>query len=173
MQPLKDGLIDREGSRSRKRMEREGVPRAGDVVRLAGTEVRGVVESVKGDKATVVAGSMTIEVQLKDLAREKEKAPPQAAGPAPVSHVPAPRGVPPSIMLRGMTVDEALPEVEVYLDRAFRAGYGEVVIIHGRGEGILRRAVHSLCRSLPYVGDFRLGHAGEGGYGVTIVSFRR
>ncbi len=173
MQPLKDGLIDREGSRSRKRMEREGVPRAGDVVRLAGTEVRGVVESVKGDKATVVAGSMTIEVQLKDLAREKEKAPPQAAGPAPVSHVPAPRGVPPSIMLRGMTVDEALPEVEVYLDRAFRAGYGEVVIIHGRGEGILRRAVHALCRSLPYVGDFRLGHAGEGGYGVTIVSFRR
>lgn len=64
-------------------------------------------------------------------------------------------------------------EVEVYLDRAFRAGYGEVVIIHGRGEGILRRAVHSLCRSLPYVGGFRLGNIGEGGYGVTIVSFRK
>ena len=173
MQPLKDGLIDRDGSRSKKRMEREGVPRAGDVVRLAGTEVRGVVESVKGDKATVVAGSMTIEVPLKDLTREKGKAPPQTAGPALVSHVPAPRGVPPSIMVRGMTVDEALPEVEVYLDRAFRAGYGEVVIIHGRGEGILRRAVHSLCRSLPYVDDFRLGNAGEGGYGVTVVSFRR
>ncbi|NLO55954.1 MAG: hypothetical protein GX108_02680, partial [Thermovirga sp.] len=72
-----------------------------------------------------------------------------------------------------MTVDEAIPEMEVYLDRAFRAGYGEVVIIHGRGEGILRREVHSLCRGLPYVADFRLGHASEGGCGVTIVSFRR
>jgi len=75
--------------------------------------------------------------------------------------------------VRGMTVDEAIPEVETYLDRAFRAGYGEVVIIHGRGEGILRRTVHSLCSRLPYVTGYRLGNAGEGGYGVTIVSFRR
>ena len=173
MQPLKDRINRREKSLARKRMEREGVPRVGDVVKLIGTEARGVVESIKGDKAAVVAGSMTIEVPLKDLTRVEGKAPPPAAGLSQIAHAPVPRGVPSSIMVRGMTVDEAIPEMEVYLDRAFRAGYGEVVIIHGRGEGILRREVHSLCRGLPYVADFRLGHASEGGCGVTIVSFRR
>jgi len=74
-------------------------------------------------------------------------------------------------MIRGMRVSEAMPLVETYLDKAFRAGYKEVTIIHGRGEGILRQEVHALCRRLPYVEDFRLGGPGEGGYGVTIVRF--
>jgi DNA mismatch repair protein MutS2 len=76
-------------------------------------------------------------------------------------------------MVRGMTLDEAMPIVERYLDQAYRAGYGEVEIIHGRGEGILRRAVHDLCRRLPFVESFRLGGPGEGGHGVTIVRFAR
>ena len=76
-------------------------------------------------------------------------------------------------MVRGLTIDEAIPMVERYLDQAFRAGYGEVAVIHGRGEGILRRAVQELLRTLPYVEDFRLGGPGEGGEGVTIVRFKR
>ena len=86
---------------------------------------------------------------------------------SPTGHVPS------SIMIRGMTVDEAIPEVERYLDRAFRAGYGEVTVIHGKGEGILRREVHCLCRNLPFVVDYRLGGPREGGMGVTIVRFRQ
>jgi len=54
-----------------------------------------------------------------------------------------------------------------------RAGHSSVLVIHGRGEGILRREIHSLCSSLKYVSDYRLGDAGEGGYGVTVVSFMR
>ena len=46
-----------------------------------------------------------------------------------------------------------------------------VVVIHGRGEGILRREVHALCARLKYVKDYRLGNVGEGGYGVTVVTF--
>jgi DNA mismatch repair protein MutS2 len=76
-------------------------------------------------------------------------------------------------MVRGMTIDEAMPMVELYLDRAYRAGHGEVVVIHGRGEGILRREVQALCKRIPYVEDYRLGGVGEGGYGVTLVRFRR
>jgi len=172
-QPLKERISRRENALAKKRVERDGIPQVGDTVRLGGTEARGVVEAVEGGKAVVVAGSMRVEAPLESLVLVKEKASQAEEKKAPIIHAPAPRGVPSSIMVRGMTVDEALPEVEVYLDRAFRAGYGEVVIIHGRGEGILRRAVHSLCRSLPYVTYFRLGSAGEGGYGVTIVSFRR
>lgn len=172
-QPLKERISRREESLAKKRIEREGIPQVGDSVRLGGTEAMGVVESIAGGKAVVVAGSMRVEAPLESLVKVREKATPAAERKAPTLHAPAPRGVPSSIMVRGMTVDEALPEVEIYLDRAFRAGYGEVVVIHGRGEGILRRAVHSLCKSLPYVTDFRLGRADEGGYGVTIVSFRR
>ena len=53
-----------------------------------------------------------------------------------------------------------------------RAGYGEVAVIHGRGEGILRKLVHQLCARLPYVSEYRLGDHSEGGWGVTIVKFR-
>lgn len=172
-QPLKERISRREESLAKKRIEREGIPQVGDSVRLGGTEAMGVVESIAGGKAVVMSGSMRVEAPLESLVIVREKPTPAAERMAPTLHAPAPRGVPSSIMVRGMTVDEALPEVEIYLDRAFRAGYGEVVVIHGRGEGILRRAVHSLCKSLPYVTDFRLGSADEGGYGVTIVSFRR
>jgi DNA mismatch repair protein MutS2 len=47
-----------------------------------------------------------------------------------------------------------------------------VTVIHGRGEGLLRREVHALCARLKYVSAYRLGGAGEGGYGVTVVEFR-
>jgi DNA mismatch repair protein MutS2 len=72
-----------------------------------------------------------------------------------------------------MTVDEAEPLCEQYLDRAYRAGFGEVSVIHGRGEGILRREVQNLCARLPYVESYRLGGENEGGFGVTIVRFSR
>ena len=76
-------------------------------------------------------------------------------------------------MVRGMNVDEALPVVERYLDQAMRMGYDQVTVIHGRGEGILRREVHSLCASLKYVASYRLGGPSEGGFGVTVVEFRK
>ena len=84
-----------------------------------------------------------------------------------------PVNVPSSIMVRHMTVDEALPVVEQYLDRAYRAGYDTVTIIHGRGEGILRRAVQDLCKQIPYVAEHNLGGPYEGGYGVTVVKFAK
>ncbi len=75
-------------------------------------------------------------------------------------------------MIRGMTVDEAIPLLEQYLDKAFRLGYDAVTVIHGRGEGILRREVHRICKSLSYVTSYTLGEHHEGGVGVTVVHFR-
>ncbi|HPD97820.1 MAG TPA: Smr/MutS family protein [Synergistales bacterium] len=170
---LKKKISGREETILAKKTSKEGTPSVGDTVRIIGTEARGVLESVAGDKAVVAAGPLRIDVPVKNLERVRGGKTKDSGSPSPSNHVPAPRGVPSSIMVRGMTLDEAMPEVEVYLDRAFRAGYGEVTVIHGRGEGVLRRAVHSLCEDLPYVVDQRLGNAGEGGFGVTIVSFRR
>ncbi len=74
--------------------------------------------------------------------------------------------------LIGMTTAEALPEVEKFLDDAYLAHLDEVRVIHGRGTGALREAVHRRLRQLPYVKSFRLGEYGEGDTGVTIVSFK-
>lgn len=169
---LKKKIAAREESLQKKQAERDGNPEPGDTVKIAGTEARGVVESIDGEKAVVAAGALRIDVPLKKLVRVKVEKGTLRKTPADSFHVPVPSGVPSSIMVRGMTIDEAMPEVEVYLDRAFRSGHGEVLVIHGRGEGILRRAVHALCANLPYVTDYRLGNADEGGYGVTVVSFR-
>lgn len=73
--------------------------------------------------------------------------------------------------LRGMTVLEAVDEVEVYLDRAARAGLPFARLIHGKGTGSLRRAVQEHLVGHPHVAGFRLGQAGEGGDGVTVVQF--
>ena len=71
-----------------------------------------------------------------------------------------------------LRVDEALPVIDKYLDDAYLAHLPQVSIIHGRGTGALRDAVHRHLRSLKYVKSFRLGEFGEGDRGVTIVTFK-
>lgn len=72
----------------------------------------------------------------------------------------------------GMRVDEALPVIDKYLDDAYLAHLEKVSIIHGRGTGALRDAVHQHLRRCKYVKSYRLGEFGEGDRGVTIVEFK-
>ena len=74
--------------------------------------------------------------------------------------------------IRGMAVNEAMPEVEKFLDDATLSSLGEVSIIHGVGTGVLRQAITDGLRRHPAVRAFRLGRYGEGEAGVTIVSLR-
>ena len=76
------------------------------------------------------------------------------------------------VNLIGMTVDEAMPVMEKYLDDAYLAHMPSVRVVHGRGTGALKNAVHKRLRQLKYVKDFRLGEFGEGDSGVTIVTFK-
>ncbi len=72
----------------------------------------------------------------------------------------------------GMRVDEALPIVDKYLDDAYLAHLPQCTIIHGRGTGALKTAVHAHLKKLKYVKEYRLGSFGEGDQGVTIVVFK-
>jgi DNA mismatch repair protein MutS2 len=164
-------------SREEKRIEKRSVKaeggrlQPGDIVQMVDSSVTGTVESLSGDKVSILAGSFRMEVPLNRLRKTGEaspKAPPEIS-----VKTFRPVGVSGSIMIRGMTVDEALPEVERYLDQAYRAGYDQVAVIHGRGTGTLRKAVQELLKTLSYVREYRLGEHGEGGYGVTIVTFSR
>lgn len=77
-----------------------------------------------------------------------------------------------SVNLIGMTVDEAMPVLDKYLDDAYLAHLPQVTVIHGRGTGALKNAVHQKLRKTSQVKNFRLGEFGEGGYGVTVVDFK-
>ena len=76
------------------------------------------------------------------------------------------------IDVRGMALDEALPEVQKFLDDAMLSSLGEVSIIHGNGMGVLRSGIQDCLRRHPCVSSFRLGRYGEGETGVTIVSLK-
>ena len=80
--------------------------------------------------------------------------------------------VSPELMLLGKTVDEALAELDKYLDDAYLAHIPQVRIVHGKGTGALRTAVHNYLRRQKHVKSYRLGTFGEGDAGVTIVDFK-
>jgi DNA mismatch repair protein MutS2 len=191
-----DKIRQQAETRAEERMEHryghDGRPlEAGENVVAADTSAVGVLEEIRRDKAIVSYGAARMELPLNMLRRatgDENKSQKKAGRAAQKSDVtlrtgsgssvkitppPPPVGVGSSIMIRGMTIDEAMPMTELYLDRAYRAGFGEVSVIHGRGEGILRREVQILCKHLPYVDSFRLGGEGEGGFGVTVVRFKK
>ena len=80
--------------------------------------------------------------------------------------------VSPEVNLIGMTVDEAIPVLDKYLDDAYLAHLPKVRVVHGRGTGALKAGVHKHLKKLKYVKEVRLGDFGEGDTGVTIVTFK-
>lgn len=76
------------------------------------------------------------------------------------------------IDLRGMDSEEAIYVTDKYLDEAAMANLGEVTIVHGKGTGILRKAITNMLKRHPHAKNYRLGEYGEGGDGVTIVELK-
>ncbi|MCM2324066.1 MAG: Smr/MutS family protein, partial [Oligoflexia bacterium] len=75
--------------------------------------------------------------------------------------------------LRGFRLDDAMAELERFIDHAYRSGAPEITIVHGLGTGALREGTRKLLSRLPYVKDFRDGGTGQGGTGATLVEFER
>ncbi len=75
------------------------------------------------------------------------------------------------INLIGKNSDDAIAALDKYLDDAYMSHLNNVRVVHGKGSGILRQAVHSYLKGVPYVKSFKLGEFGEGDAGVTIVTF--
>jgi DNA mismatch repair protein MutS2 len=144
---------------------RQGPPQIGDQVEVAETGIRGQLLSVAGERAWMQRGSMRFEVPAAQLRRLDGQ-------PRPVTqvHVDAVADdTPQELSLLGRRAKEAIAEVEAFLDRAVRAHYPSVRIIHGLGSGALKRAVREYLSASPYCQQFRPGEAREGGDGVTIA----
>ena len=154
----------------------------GDTVELAGVHTGAAVLAVNGDGTLLLqAGKMKMtvkaaQVRLLETAEEVEKkkkqsdAARQRSGPSVQINTAARASA--ELDIRGLETLEAESVVENYLDAASRSKLGTVTIIHGKGTGALRAAVHQLLKKNRQVKSFRLGRYGEGEAGVTVVELK-
>jgi DNA mismatch repair protein MutS2 len=146
--------------------------RPGDEVYLPQYNQKGYVLDI-GDKGVLVqAGILKLTVPKNEL--QKVEQPKISTGQSQVSKVVMEKAqkISPNLDMRGMMADEGIQEMEKYLDDAFIAGLKQVNLIHGKGTGALRAAVHRELNGNPRVKKFRLGELSEGGAGVTVVELK-
>jgi DNA mismatch repair protein MutS2 len=149
--------------------------RPGEEVYVTTLSQKAVVISGPDSKGDVLvqAGIIKINVPMSKLMRDsKGKKDVRKTGTAKISQQKS-FSVSSSIDLRGQTVDEAMYNLDKYLDDAFLAGLEAVTVIHGKGTGALREGIQSQLRSHRYVKSMRIGNYNEGGSGVTIVEIKR
>jgi len=130
----------------------------------------GVVESVDGESAEVIVVGKRVRCDLASLTGIAE--PLDSSGRTRVEVRHEDRVVDQELKLLGRRVDEALGEIDGYLDRAVLAGRAEVRLVHGHGSGRLRKAVREFLQQHPLVDAFRPGDRREGGDGATVVTLR-
>lgn len=150
--------------------------RLGDSVKILSMNLNGTVHTLPDAKGNlfVQAGILRYQTNIRDLILVNDDATPAVhntktgAGKLKMSKS---LSVSPEINLIGKTVDEALMELDKYLDDAYLAHLKSVRIVHGKGTGALRKAVQGHLKRQKYVKAFHLGEFGEGDAGVTIAEF--
>ncbi len=149
----------------------------GDRVRLLSLNQMGEVIGLPDDKGevSVLVGLLKITSKLSDIVpvdvpqKKKTKVSYSKYGSLFSSKA---KFCPISINVQGKILDDAVMDVDKYLDDAYIAGLKQVTVIHGRGEGILRKGLHDFLRTHKHVDSFRKGSYNEGGDGVTIVKIK-
>ena len=153
----------------------------GDTVKIVSMGLKGTVSTLPDAKGAlfVQCGIIRTHTNVKDLvyAEEETVSTPalqrsssgSGSGKLKMSKT---LSISPEINLLGKTVDEALSALDKYLDDAYLAHLSSVRVVHGKGTGALRNAVHGHLKRLKYVKEYRLGEYGEGDSGVTIVTFQ-
>ena len=154
----------------------------GDVVHHLGLRRDVTVLEMDGDEVLVSAGALKMRVPRAELAGARDERP-ASRFPASdrgrsslerASHA-APRSLEAPALrvdVRGLRADEAVREVDSFLDQAFRNGDPGVLVLHGHGTGALKQAVREYLEDSPYVRMYRPGESHEGGDGVTVVGLR-
>lgn len=149
-----------------------GAINAGDRVRIIGQEGNGVVLSVKGKNATVQFGDLKSTLAVMRLEKLGGKAVAES------SRKPVSTGIKlhekqaqfnPTLDIRGKRVEEVIPVLEQFLDNAILLGHGEVKILHGKGEGVLRKVVREQLRKYKQIASAADEHVDRGGDGITVV----
>ncbi len=152
--------------------------RVGDLVWVNTLSAEGQITELTGQEAEVMVGRLRLRADLGELSprsrsesKRDKKAARAARGPAATRTEASSKPVSPGLELdmRGQRVEDAIPDLEDYLDAAYMAGMPFVRIIHGKGTGALRQAVRDRLKGHPLVQHYETGKPKEGGDGVTVV----
>lgn len=137
----------------------------------------GTVTEINGKKLTVSVRGMTVRVKLQDVSapyldeiKREEQAERKASASSSFRPIRT-ASVATELNIIGKTYQEALPDVEKFLDQALASGFSPIRIIHGKGSGALRRQIHEFLDSQPFVKKYALDDVEGGGAGVTLVYF--
>ena len=178
---LRGTLSEAEKKNAAQRAARKAMPlpralKAGDSVEIVSAGTRGtVLETPKpGEKVKVQAGILKIQVpasdlQLMDAPAPAKKEPVRSGG----ARLSTPERYSTELDLRGESGDEAVLELDRFIDNAVRLHLDTITIIHGKGTGVLRQRVHARLKNHPQIKSFRLGVYGEGENGVTIATLKK
>lgn len=177
MSSVEKNLVIKGEKRTSKQLRPQDI-HLGDSVKVLSMNLKGIVSSLPNAKGDlfVQMGILRSQVNIKDLEliADMEAAPSYKAktgtGKIKMSKS-ASVGI--EINLLGKTTDEAIAELDKYLDDAYISHMPSVRVVHGKGTGALRKAVHNYLRRQKYVESYRLGEFGEGDAGVTIVTFKK
>jgi DNA mismatch repair protein MutS2 len=151
--------------------------RKGDRVHIHSLNQEGTVIAPPNavGEVQIQAGIMQVKIRLDDLSLAEDhgeahdrKGKPGVSG----SRINKSRHITTEVDLRGMTPEEATETADKYLDDAFLSSLSTVTIIHGKGTGALRNAIHAQLKRHPHVREYRLGKFGEGEAGVTVVTLK-
>jgi DNA mismatch repair protein MutS2 len=149
--------------------------KVGESVEILSLNQSGIVVSLPDDNGNlqVQVGIMKINVPVSSLRRIKENDSQKRTAVMTKNILKfKTQDIKNEIDLRGETLDEALLDLDKYLDDVYISGLKEIYIIHGKGTGVLRSGISDLLKSHKHVKSYRLGKYGEGGSGVTVVELK-
>lgn len=136
--------------------------------KLQGNNKIYLIEKQIGTDVILLSGSVKIRTNKTNITLLEENFEPPKRSIKPNINISS-ENIPNEIMLRHKLKDDAIAELDKYIDQALVAKLGRVRIIHGRHGGVLRDAVHEYLKNHPYVKQFEIAGYGEGGIGVTIA----
>ena len=128
-----------------------------------------ILKIMPNNRIQVQTGILKLVVSTDDIVKIQKKKTNKFKNFASLKRTSQVRG---EIDLRGMNADEAIAELETYMDRAMLTGYHEIYIIHGKGTMVLRKKIHEYLRTSKYVTEFKDANQNEGGIGCTVITLK-
>ena len=178
MSKAENGMSSRQQKQKPKKQLKPSDLSLGDTVKVLSLNLKGTVSSHPDSRGYlfVQMGIIRSKVHISDLELVDEPVittPSMQRTGAGKIRMSKAASISTEINLLGKTVDEAVAELDKYLDDAYIAHMKSVRIVHGKGTGALRKGVHNYLKRQKHVASFRLGEFGEGDAGVTIVEFKK
>ncbi len=133
---------------------------------------KGTVLSRAGDEVSVQMGIMKLNVPLANCRLVDAALPPQEPRRRPDVELTKTQEATRQIDIRGQTVEEAEAALDKFIDDAILAGLGEILVIHGKGTGALKKGVRAYLKAHRAIREIRIGETGEGGDGVTVAKLK-